>query len=160
PCSRANAIRSSFCSSAPALSTIAVLPRVTTGVTISLTSLLGAHSTTISAASARSAIGNIFGGLFRAPSPGGCLCRVWGAMLVRVLGRDRSQHQAFYPPIEFLGEFGADGAKAGDRDPQSCSFRTRHFVLPQVFSNATIRRLGAPRHGPQAAIASIAILFW
>ena len=77
PCARASAIRSSFWSNAPALSTIAVLPRLTTGATICLTSLLGAHSTTMSAASASASSGSIFGFVARSPSQPRCLSAFW-----------------------------------------------------------------------------------
>src|SRR6185312_15047863 len=69
----ASAIRSSFSSNAPTLSTTAVLPRETTGATIERTSLLGAHSMTISAASASASIGSAAGTLPSLSSQPRCL---------------------------------------------------------------------------------------
>src|SRR5581483_9668207 len=72
PFSFASAIRSSFSSNAPTLSTTAVLPRDITGATMARTSLLGAHSTTMSAASASASIGSAAGRLLNLPSQPRC----------------------------------------------------------------------------------------
>src|SRR5262249_44036620 len=69
----ASSIRSSFCKSAPALSTMAVLPRDTVGATIARTSALGAHSMTMSAASESCSMGKAVGFLPSLSSHARCL---------------------------------------------------------------------------------------
>ena len=65
PFCMASAIKSSFSSSAPTLSTTAVFPRLTNGATIDLTNFAGAHSITMSATSASASIGSTAGGCLR-----------------------------------------------------------------------------------------------
>src|SRR4030081_3766030 len=65
-------MRSSLSSSAPTLTTTAIFPLATNGATIDLTSLPGAHSTTMSATSTSASIGRTAGGFVKPASQPRC----------------------------------------------------------------------------------------
>ena len=110
PCFRANSIRSSFSRSAPTLSTTAVLPRDTTGETIERTSLLGAHSMMMSAASANASIGIAAGTLASLSSH--------GPVLVDIGRRYGDELQPVDAMIQRFGDLHPDRAETGNRHPR------------------------------------------
>lgn len=55
-------------------------------------------------------------------------------VLVRGVGRDRNQRQAFDAVIERLDDIGADRAETGDRHPQICLTFSHHFPPASILT--------------------------